>query len=74
MRPPVPLFVARSLRLGVGEPLVLHLYGSPHELTVSDVVTAEGLAGMGLGASVNTNASAMDAWKLISFWADVLTQ
>jgi putative ABC transport system permease protein len=48
--------LAENLRLGVGEPLVLHLYGAPYELTVSNVVPGEGLAGMGLGASVNTNA------------------
>jgi hypothetical protein len=32
------------------------------------------LSGLITHASVNTNATAMDAWKLISFWADVLTQ
>jgi putative ABC transport system permease protein len=40
----------------VGEPVTLHLYGSPQEFTVGAVVPAEGVAGMGLGASVNSNA------------------
>ena len=33
-----------------------YLYGTPARLTVRDVVPAEGLAGMGIGAAVNRDA------------------
>lgn len=48
--------LADALHLGVGEAVTLHLYGSPEEYTVGAVVPAEGVAGMGLGAAVNSNA------------------
>ena len=47
--------LAESLRLGVGESMSLYLYGRPQLVTVAAVVPASGLAGMGLGASVNNN-------------------
>jgi putative ABC transport system permease protein len=47
--------LAEELEVGVGEHLTVYLYGSPVDLQVADVVPAEGLAGMGLGAAANRN-------------------
>ena len=45
-------------RLGAdpGDELTFHLYGQPVSTVVSDVVTAEGLAGIGAGATANRDA------------------
>jgi putative ABC transport system permease protein len=45
-------------RLGAdrGDELTFYLYGQPVRTVVSDVVTAEGLAGVGFGASANRDA------------------
>jgi putative ABC transport system permease protein len=45
-------------RLGVdqGDELTFYLYGQPVRTVVSDVVMAEGLAGVGVGASANRDA------------------
>ncbi|HEX4813192.1 MAG TPA: FtsX-like permease family protein [Nonomuraea sp.] len=47
--------LADELRVGVGESVTVYLYGVGTRLQVSDVVPAHGLAGMGLGASINRN-------------------
>lgn len=45
--------LAEALDLSVGESVTVRLYGESRPLRVAAVVPAEGLAGMGLGASVN---------------------
>ncbi len=48
--------LADSLRATTGDEIGLLAYGTPLRLTVRAVVPAEGLAGMGIGASVNRDA------------------
>jgi len=48
--------LADSLRAGVGDEVSLLAYGAPLRLVVRAVVPAEGLGGMGVGASVNRSA------------------
>ena len=48
--------LADSLGVSRGDPLTFHLYGRTLGARVSDVVPAEGLAGMGVGAAVNYDA------------------
>jgi putative ABC transport system permease protein len=47
--------LADALRLSVGRRMTLYLYGRQVPVTVGRVVPATGLAGMGLGATVNSN-------------------
>ncbi|MGW4895579.1 ABC transporter permease [Kitasatospora sp. NPDC004240] len=47
--------LARTLRVGDGQPITVHLYGQPTDFTVARVVPQEGLAGTGLGGRVNRN-------------------
>jgi putative ABC transport system permease protein len=48
--------LGERLGIGPGDRVMFYLYEQPVEAVVSDVVPAEGLAGMGFGASVNSNA------------------
>ncbi|HEU5268116.1 MAG TPA: FtsX-like permease family protein [Jatrophihabitans sp.] len=48
--------LANALNLHVGNRVVLYLYDHPHRLRVIRVVADRGVAGTGLGASVNRNA------------------
>src|SRR3954468_107756 len=48
--------LAKSLRVNAGDTLTLYLYGGPQRLTVQRVVAEAGVAGTGLGATVNRNA------------------
>src|SRR4051794_16427892 len=48
--------LAKSLRVNAGDSLTLYLYGQPQRLTVQRVVAEAGVAGTGLGATVNRNA------------------
>ena len=48
--------LATSLRVHAGDPITLYLYGRPQSLVVDRVVAEAGLAGTGLGATVNRNA------------------
>lgn len=48
--------LGERLGIGPGDRVMFYLYERPVEAVVSDVVPAEGLAGMGFGASVNSNA------------------
>src|SRR3954454_12755901 len=48
--------LAKSLRVNAGDTLTLYLYGQPQRLTVQRVVAEAGVAGTGLGATVNRNA------------------
>ncbi|WP_031002312.1 FtsX-like permease family protein [Streptomyces sp. NRRL F-5727] len=48
--------LARSLRVGAGEPITLYLFGTPHTYRVDRVVPERGLAGVGLGGRLNRDA------------------
>ncbi|MFJ9808694.1 ABC transporter permease [Streptomyces sp. NPDC101158] len=48
--------LARSLRVGAGEPVTLYLFGAPHTYRVDRVVPEQGLAGIGLGGRLNRDA------------------
>src|SRR3954469_19321724 len=48
--------LATSLRVRAGNTMTLFLYGAPYELVVARIVPESGLAGTGLGATVNRNA------------------
>ncbi len=48
--------LAEVLDASTGDVVTFQLYGRAERYTVADVVPAEGLAGMGLGAAVNRNA------------------
>ncbi|MGA5421496.1 ABC transporter permease [Streptomyces lavendulocolor] len=48
--------LARSLRVGAGEPVTLYLFGTPHTFRVDRVVPQEGLAGVGLGGRLTRDA------------------
>jgi putative ABC transport system permease protein len=48
--------LADRLGVGAGDQVTFYLYEQPFDAVVSAVVPAEGLAGVGLGASVNSNA------------------
>ncbi|MFE5300922.1 ABC transporter permease [Streptomyces sp. NPDC056632] len=48
--------LARSLRVGAGEPVTLYLFGAPHTYRVDRVVPEKGLAGIGLGGRLNRDA------------------
>ncbi|HYJ68811.1 MAG TPA: FtsX-like permease family protein [Nocardioidaceae bacterium] len=48
--------LAESLDATVGDEISFAFYGQPQQFTVVDVVPAEGLAGMGVGAAINRNA------------------
>lgn len=48
--------LARSLRVGAGEPITLYLFGNPHTYRVERVVPEQGLAGVGLGGRLNRDA------------------
>ena len=48
--------LADSLDATVGDEVSFQFYGQPQQFTVADVVPAEGLAGMGVGAAENDNA------------------
>jgi putative ABC transport system permease protein len=48
--------LAQAVDATVGDRLTFQLYGNPVPFTVAQVVPAEGLAGMGLGATVNKDA------------------
>ena len=48
--------LAESLAAQVGDRVTFYLYGRPVELVIAGVVPAEGLGGVGLGATANRNA------------------
>lgn len=48
--------LAEALGISRGATVTFRVYGRPHRYTVADVVSATGLAGMGLGAGVNQDA------------------
>ena len=48
--------LADSLGIAAGDRVTFYLYGRPVEAQVREVVPAEGLAGMGVGAAVNHDA------------------
>lgn len=48
--------LARSLRLGAGQPITLYLFGTPQAFQVDRVVPERGLAGVGLGGRLNHDA------------------
>ena len=48
--------LARSLHAGAGDTVTLLLYDVPYDLVVSRVLPESGLAGTGLGATINRNA------------------
>src|SRR4051794_39893263 len=47
--------LARSLGVGPRDRITLYLYGAPRQLTVSRVLAERGVAGTGLGSTVNRN-------------------
>src|SRR5690606_33402693 len=48
--------LAEALDAGPGDEVTFEFYGQPQTFTVAEVVPAEGVAGMGVGAAVNSNA------------------
>ncbi len=48
--------LAESLDASVGDEVTFEFYGQPQTFTVAEVVPAEGVAGMGVGAAINRNA------------------
>src|SRR5262245_13240573 len=48
--------LADSLQAKVGDTVTFYLYGRPVDLQVARIVPAQGLAGVGLGATTNRNA------------------
>src|SRR5262245_52407461 len=48
--------LADSLNATTGDQVTFQFYGQPQQFTVADVVPAEGLAGMGVGAATNRDA------------------
>ncbi|WP_327372970.1 ABC transporter permease [Streptomyces sp. NBC_01216] len=47
--------LARSLRVGAGDPVTLYLFGAPRSYRIERVVPEQGLAGVGLGGRSSRN-------------------